>query len=64
MIGALLVEVAKANADQLIENFDAVPVGRVVENPAITINTGGMTISPPMEELVSVWEKPFQEAAR
>jgi phosphoribosylformylglycinamidine synthase len=64
MIGALLVEVAGANAVYLIENFDAVPVGRVVEDPAITINTGGMTISLPMEELVSVWEKPFQEAAR
>jgi len=64
MVGSILVETNEKKEKEMIEKFNAVPVGTIVNNPDILLNTGRETIHLPMNELIEVWESPFRKVVR
>jgi len=63
-IGAVLVEVADADKERLEKTGLAVPVGRVTDAFELSVTHGSFRATAGMEQLVSAWERPFQEVAR
>jgi phosphoribosylformylglycinamidine synthase II len=64
MVGSILVEVDEKKEKEMIEKFNAIPIGTIVKDPNIILDTGKGTVYLPMNELIKVWESPFREVAR
>jgi phosphoribosylformylglycinamidine (FGAM) synthase-like enzyme len=64
MIGSILVETEETKEKEMIENFNAIPIGVIVNDPELTLNTGEQTIRLPMKKLIEVWESPFRKVVR
>ena len=65
-VGAFLLEVdASVDPGDLFQGLPHFEIGRVTESPDLAILDGRReTLRTPIEDLVSVWEKPFAEVAR
>ncbi len=64
MIGSILVETEETKEKEMIEKFNAIPIGVIVNDPELTLNTGEQTIHLPMKKLIEVWESPFRKVVR
>jgi phosphoribosylformylglycinamidine synthase len=65
-VGSLLLEVdASADLARLFKNLPWFEIGHVTNEPNLAVLEGGLEVlSSAVEELVSIWEKPFAEVAR
>ena len=63
MVGAVLIEVPEDRAEKICGQTGAFAVGRVLEDPILSVRTGSLDLNLEAESLASVWEKPFKEVA-
>ena len=63
MIGAMIVEVAETDADTVENQFNGIRLGRIIEKEELKIKGIELEITLPMNDIITAWEKPFQEVA-
>jgi hypothetical protein len=63
MVGAVLIEVPPERAREIHARTGAVSLGRVLEEPVLSIGMGSLEMKWAVEDLASSWEKPFREVA-
>ena len=64
MIGAMVIEVEEEDVIKIENHLQGIPLGKIIEERVLCLDTGKINISLSMDALISVWEKPFQEVAR
>jgi len=62
-IGSVILEVSPQYEQKMVSNYGAVPIGKILPEREIRIHFEKGQIAFSMDELVSVWEKPFLEVA-
>ena len=61
MLGALIVEVSEENQERIENELGGIPLGKTISDAGLVLQIDNMLLKLPMEELIQVWEKPFQE---
>lgn len=62
-IGSVILEVSPLHGEKMMAKYGAIPIGKVIPDPWIRIHFERGEVTLLMDELISVWEKPFREVA-
>lgn len=65
-VGSILLEIdSSADAAEMFGGLPYIEIGRVIESPQLTVMEGNtVLVTASIDDLVSVWEKPFMEVVR
>ncbi len=64
MIGAILTEVKVSAYDSILKTLEGTGLGEITDTGDLSIDTGETSLSLSTEQLLELWEKPFQEVVR